>query len=173
MRKRRHFENLNTARFVTFSCFRRYQLLTDLRAIERFLQVLEDLRQQYRFKLFGYVVMPEHVHLVLHPPAGTGLTKIIADLKSKSASRIICQRWFRLPGDCMRKKDGNERPAFWLNGFYDHNCRSLESSLQKIEYCHKNPVNRRLVRGAAEWPWSSYHWYQGRMDVPIRMDAMC
>jgi putative transposase len=41
---------------------------------------------------------------------------------------------------------------------------------EKIEYCHKNPVTRGLVLTPGDWKWSSYNWYEGQSDVPIRMD---
>ena len=55
---------------------------------------------------------------------------------------------------------------------YDHNCRTLETVLEKINYCHNNPVRAGLVGDPGDWKWSSYGWYQGDIDVPIIMDKI-
>jgi len=47
-----------------------------------------------------------------------------------------------------------------------------ESTREKIEYCHANPVRKGLVKCPSEWRWSSYKWYEGHTDVPIEMDAI-
>ncbi|HHI03232.1 MAG TPA: hypothetical protein ENL22_06910 [candidate division Zixibacteria bacterium] len=68
MTKLRHYDNLGTARFVTLSCCHNFNLLKTDFAITVFLKYLNIIRQKYNVKLFGYVVMPNHVHLIL--PAG-------------------------------------------------------------------------------------------------------
>jgi hypothetical protein len=54
---------------------------------------------------------------------------------------------------------------------YDNNCRTSERVREKIEYCHNNPVVRKLVSAPGQWQWSSYNWYIGKRDVPIRIDT--
>lgn len=54
--------------FITCSCYRRLPLLNSTKARDRFLTVLEETRQRYRFVVVGYVVMPEHVHLLISEP---------------------------------------------------------------------------------------------------------
>ena len=44
--------------------------------------------------------------------------------------------------------------------------------MEKIRYCHYNPVKRGLVTDPAEWEWSSYNWYLGETDVPLKMDSI-
>ncbi len=55
---------------------------------------------------------------------------------------------------------------------YDHNCRARDTVLEKINYCHNNPVKRGLVSEPGEWRWSSYNWYAGVTDGPIEMDGI-
>lgn len=167
-----HYDHLNTVRFVTFSCYRRHQLLTAPTVIRVFLQVLGWIRKQYGIRLFGYVVMPEHVHLVIHPPDGLRLGAVIGELKSKSGSRIIAERLLDLPDSCRVQKNGCWRWAFWQPRCYDHNCRTPETVLGRINYCHNKPVSRRLVAEPGDWSWSSYNWYAGRQGVPLAMDVL-
>ncbi|MCB2231146.1 hypothetical protein KQH82_10565 [bacterium] len=70
----------------------------------------------------------------------------------------------------MIRKDGRERWAFWQPRCYEQKCRTPQTVLEKIRYCHLNPVKRGLVKEPGAWRWSSYNWYEGRSDVPIAMD---
>jgi len=166
----KHFDNLNTGRFVTFTCYRRQQLLTAPFVIGAFLHAMDDARKKYHFRLYGYVIMPEHVHLVIHPPDGTLLGPLIGEIKSKSGAKIIADSLIQLPDNCRVERSGQTRWAFWQPRCYDHNCRSPEIVLEKIHYCHNNPVKRGLSREPGDWRWSSYNWYIGKRDVPIEID---
>lgn len=163
MTKLRHFDDLGTARFVTFSCFRRLPGLKDARAKGILIRHLDETRRKHGFKLLGYVIMPEHVHLVLFPPDGMKLGLVIREIKSRTAREHFAKTKIGHPGATR---------VFWEPRCYDHNCRSLESVNEKIEYCHYNPVKRGLVTAPAEWAWSSHNWYQGITDVPIQIDPI-
>ncbi|UCD63515.1 MAG: hypothetical protein JSW34_12325 [Candidatus Zixiibacteriota bacterium] len=71
MPKLRHYDHAGTGRFVTFCCYRLQPYLTCLRATELPIQELDAARLRHRFRLLGYVVMPEHVHLVMLPARGS------------------------------------------------------------------------------------------------------
>jgi putative transposase len=172
MPKLRHYDHLNTACFVTFSCCHRHKLFISPTVIELFLDTLKAIRRERALRIFGYVVMPEQVHLILHPPDSLKLGSVIAELKSKSASRIIAESLIELPCDCRIMKSGHERRAFWQPRRYDHNCRTPDTAIEKINYCHTNPVKRGLVAEPAQWRWSSYNWYAGMSDVPLEMDVV-
>jgi REP-associated tyrosine transposase len=51
--------------FITRSCYRRMPLLSSPKARDKFLRILSAVRERYDFGLFGFVVMPEHIHLVI------------------------------------------------------------------------------------------------------------
>ena len=57
-----HYDNFNTARFVTVSCYHRYRLFSDDVVIQIFLEELARLKESRGVRILGYVVMPEHVH---------------------------------------------------------------------------------------------------------------
>ncbi|MEK7775476.1 MAG: transposase [Candidatus Zixiibacteriota bacterium] len=166
----KHFDNLNTGRFVTFTCYRRQKLLTAPSVICVFLHALDDARKKYHFRLYAYVIMPEHVHLVMHPLDGTLLGPLIGEIKSKSGAKIVADSLIQLPDNCSVERSGQTRWVFWQPRCYDHNCRTPETALEKINYCHNNPVKRGLVAEPGDWRWSSYNWYIGKRDVPIEID---
>jgi REP element-mobilizing transposase RayT len=117
--------------------------------------------------------MPEHVHFVLHPPDEVQMGPMVGELKSRSAREILA-RWRRKSDSRLQRlqkprTEGEYR--FWQPRCYDHNCRTPETVREKIEYCHKNPVNRGLVVNMGDWRWSSYGWYEGVEDVALEIDG--
>ncbi|MCH7879630.1 MAG: transposase [candidate division Zixibacteria bacterium] len=175
MPKLRHYDHLGTARFVTVSCRHRRQLLTDPERIRILLEELDNSRRKHGLLIYGYVVMPEHFHLVCLPPDDLKLGAVIGEIKSKTARRIfkmIRESGSHIPQALNIVKDGLLRPAFWQPRCYDHNCRTTDTTLEKINYCHNNPVKRGLASTPEDWPWSSAAWYAGDRDVPFVIDTI-
>ena len=168
MPRLRHYDSLNTARFVTFSCYRRHRYLADRLSRDMVLEEITALRDVHKIKVLGYVVMPEHIHLVLHPPDDLELGRIIGQFKARSA-RAILSHCRQSRGQILVRPDG--RPAVWHRRCYDHNCRTAEIVLEKIRYCHDNPVKRGLASRPEDWPWSSYRWYHGRRNDVLEIDG--
>src|SRR6185437_1819518 len=78
--------------FITFSCYRRRPLLGTVRARDRFVKILDEIRRRHEFRLVGYVVMPEHVHLLVSEPAKKNPSKILQVLKQKVARALLKKR---------------------------------------------------------------------------------
>jgi putative transposase len=126
--------------FITFSCFHRKPFLGAATARARFERALERIRIRYDLVVMGYVVMPEHVHLLLTEPTQSSLAGAIQALKI-SVSRL-----------------SRERP-FWQARYYDFNVFTGRKRIEKLRYIHRNPVARGLVSAPEDWPWSSYRYY--------------
>jgi REP-associated tyrosine transposase len=126
--------------FLTFSCFHRLPNLGTVEAREVFESALERVRLRCRLVVTGYVVMPEHVHLLVSEPCEGTLARAVQGMKLSVAKRR------------------GERP-FWQARYYDFNVHSSEKVSQKLRYMHRNPVARGLVARPEEWPWSSYRHY--------------
>jgi len=170
-----HYDNLGTARFVTFSCYHRRPLLTDVNRCHIFLEEVEHSRRKYGFALLGYVVMPNHVHLVIRPEEETKVGQIVGEIKSNSARRIgvlLHRTGWHNHVLTPKMRDGENRFVFWQRRCYDHNCRTTETAKEKINYCHMNPVRAGLVDDPAKWEWSSYRWYAGCVDCVIKIDSV-
>lgn len=163
MTKLRHYDHTGSARFVTFSTYRRIRTLDDDQLKLIVVDELKSLRTKYGIKIHGYVLMPDHVHLVLHPPDSMELGRKIGELKSLSARRYFAER---------NVSPSAETRILWLRRSYDHNRRDTDSVVEKVNYCHNNPVKKGLVTEPGEWRWSSFNWYQGREDVPLEIDAV-
>jgi putative transposase len=131
--------------FVTFSCYKRLPHLNHDHARLVFLNTLERLRKRHKFYVFGYVLMPEHVHLLLSEPPKTPLSGVFRALKTETSKQLK-----------------GERPRFWQLNYYDFNVFSQRKFVEKLRYIHRNPVKRGLVESPEDWPWSSYrHWLTG------------
>lgn len=126
--------------FVTFSCYQRRPYLASLRARRLFEETLERMRLHYEFCVLGYVVMPEHVHLLVGEPASGSLAQALHALKL-SVSKMSMQH------------------PFWQARYYDFNVFSGHKHVEKLRYMHLNPVKRGLVERPEEWQWSSFRHY--------------
>ena len=143
------------AHFLTFSCYHRLPLLAEMHMEDAFLVALEQVRRRFGFCVFGFVVMPEHVHLLISEPENGQLGRAMQMLKTKVAIEA------RKRG---RRKAG-EQP-FWMERYFDHNVRNHAGFVTQLRYIHRNPVNRGLCKNKEHWPWSSFRaWALGESGV--------
>jgi putative transposase len=148
--------------FLTFSCYRRLLLLGTARARNVFVRAMAAIRERYHFLLAGYVVMPEHVHLLISEGPKCTPSLVLKVLKQR-VSRDLRKRKRREPLGQMRlgfKEGVTELPRFWQPRFYDFNVYSAKKIREKLEYMHANPVKRGLVEKPGEWVWSSFGSYE-------------
>ena len=137
--------------FITCSCYRRLPLLRFARGRDRFLSVLEQTRKRYRFVVVGYVIMPEHVHLLMsEPEVGTPST-VMQVVKQRTARALLPKKKRRDPRQ-TELFDAYEPRSFWQTRFYGKDWKSFAT------FTH-NPVKRGMVSQAEDWRWSSYRFY--------------
>jgi putative transposase len=158
--------------FITFSCYRRQKLLGTARARNLFVRVLGEVRNRYQFSLVGYVVMPEHVHLLIGEPKKRDPSKAIQALKQSVSRRLRNKNRRKIAPNQLRL--GFALPEtgahFWQRRFYDFNVWSHGKKSEKLQYMHCNPVKRGLVCDPKDWPWSSYSFYAGHNNGLLRID---
>jgi putative transposase len=156
--------------FITCSCYRRLPFLDTARCRDRFLSILEQVRQRYRFVVVGYVIMPEHIHLLLtEPEVGTPST-VMQVLKQRSAHALLPKQKRRNPRQRDLFAPQPQRRAFWQARFYDFNLWTTKKRVEKLRYMHRNPVKRGLVETPEQWPWSSYRFYLLGEAGPVRVN---
>lgn len=160
---------------LTFSCFRRQPFLQGQRACRWFIDALAAARIKHPFALMAYVIMPEHVHLVILPREGTTISAVLKSVKLPVARKAL--NWAQRDDpqflSRMEQQQSNGRMAhrFWLRGGgYDRNLRSDRDIHEKIRYIHENPVRRGLVENAEDWPWSSWRAHHRSVDEPVAID---
>ena len=84
----KRYQQAGELHFLTFSCYRRLALLGSPQARRIFQQTLERVRRWYDLGVFGYVVMPEHVHLLVSEPERGSLAAAIQMLKQIVAQKL-------------------------------------------------------------------------------------
>lgn len=172
--KLKHYDHDGRARFITFSTHHRLPLLTNKRYREIVIDAIRRAREAHKFRLLGYVIMPEHVHLVIVPGLEAHVGEIVGEIKMRSASAIL--ELIKASGQRVSPRltvfrNGIEKSVLWQRRCYDRNCRSDEEVWEKLNYCHNNPVKRGLVSGPEKWVWSSFRWYQGDPAAVLEMDV--
>ena len=144
------------ARELTFSCFRRFKFLERDRTRTWFIEELEIVRKEFSFDLWAYVIMPEHVHLLVYPhDDNTSVGSAIGKLKER-VSRLAVQflkQHSSIWLDRIKVIEGKKtRHRFWQpGGGYDRNATELTTVHKMIDYIHYNPVRRGLVNTPEDW----------------------
>lgn len=143
---------------MTFSCYRRQPSLAEAPTKRTFESALERVRRSFGLCVYGYVAMPEHVHLLIGEPQRATLADALKSLKQGVSRRLI--------GDAEH---------FWEKRYYDFNIRNRRQLLEKLRYIHRNPVKRRLCDRPEDWEWSSFRQYatgcEGRVQIECEWAA--
>jgi putative transposase len=153
--------------FITCSCYRRLPFLSTARSRDRFLSILEQTRQRYRFVVVGYVVMPEHIHLLLtEPEVGTPST-VMQVLKQRTAHTLLPKRKRRNPRQRSLFGDEPQRRAFWQASLLRLQRTDHEEARGKAEVYASESGETGLVEAPEQWRWSSYRFYLLEEGGPV------
>ncbi|MDB5343342.1 MAG: hypothetical protein JWP89_1719 [Schlesneria sp.] len=182
-KKVKHYDN-GEPHFLTFSCFRRQQFLSKDRTRQWFVDALDEARATHGFHLWAWVIMPEHVHVLLWPPFDlispvegcmTGRIRgILSSLKRPVARNAIA--YLRENAPKTLKQLAVDTPTgvehrFWQTGSgHDENVSEPAALHALVEYVHLNPVRRGLVNKPEDWPWSSARDWQNLSDSMLKVD---
>jgi putative transposase len=126
-----------------------------------FVQALERTRKLYRMQVYGFVVMPEHVHLLVSEPERGTVANAMQSLKISSAKRSKSH---------ISQLKGNVGHPFWQRRYYDRNVRGKEF-VEKRKYIHRNPVRRNLVAHPEDWKWSSFRHYLTGEECGVEIEC--
>ena len=126
--------------FITCSCYRRRPILGTARRRDLFLKVLEEVRRRHRVVVLGYVVMPEHFHLLISEPQETTPSIVMQVLKQRFTHQLLRQsRVAQRRGQGLSDEVAGE---IWRRRFYDFNVWTERKRIEKLRYMHRNPVKR-------------------------------
>jgi putative transposase len=140
-----------------------------------FESALECMRRKFQLRVYAYVIMPEHIHLLLSEPKrnapmgasfkpGVGLSGEVTLADALKSLKQGVSR--RLIGDAEH---------FWQKRYYDFNIRNHPQFVEKIRYIHRNPVKRGLCEHPEDWKWSSFRHYatgcEGRVQIESEWTA--
>ena len=142
--------------FFTFSCYHRIPRLGTKHARDTFVVVLERARKWYGFYVVGYVVMPEHVHLLMSEPESGSLALSLQMLKQVVSRRL---------------RAATREDPFLQPRYYDFNVWSERKRKEKLRYLHGNPVKRGLFDQPEDWVWSSFRHYVTGEDGGVDIES--
>jgi len=141
MSKLPHFYLEDYCYFITTTTEGRNPVFADDKYALILWDVINNQRKRNRFYLLGFVIMPDHLHLVVVPRGGIKTSFIMQEIK-KGGARLINR---------SRKWKGK----LWMKEYYDYVIRDEADLVEKINYIHYNPVNKGLVENEEEYSFSS------------------
>ncbi|MFU8828315.1 MAG: REP-associated tyrosine transposase [Phycisphaerales bacterium] len=168
-RHRTRFECPGHIRFLTWACYKHMPLLRGERARDVVLRQVFEARSEYGFQLFAWVIMPDHVHMLLRPDLDrAAVPDILRRIKEPSAREILAEWRTRNAGVLDRLVSRRGTTHFWQRGGgFDRNIFSRKEFEEKLEYIHSNPVRAKLAKGTGAWRWSSAWECEGYKPDPV------
>jgi len=168
----RHRKTLNIpghAHALTFSCYRRYPFLTRPRTCQWLADAINQASAELGYKVLAYVMMPEHVHLLVFPNHASydisAFTRALKQPVSRQAMRYLEKHEPQWLPRLTRTRGKKTERLFWQSGGgYDRNIVEPGTLHATVDYIHENPVRRGLVKQAVDWSWSSARGYAGIHD---------
>ena len=148
----KRFQQSAQSHFVTFTCYHRRRRFDSPAVYDLFLDVLEQMRCRFALRIYGYVVMPEHVHLLVSEPERSRLADAMHYLKLSFAKRVGAG-------------------VFWQKRYYDRNVRDEHEFREKLRYIHRNPQKRGLALEAVDWKWSSFRHCATGEAGPVKTES--
>ena len=162
--------------YITTAVYRRLPIFTRASFVIPLLDSLIFYRYQQNFKLLGYVIMPDHIHLLIWPQGESTVADIMRDYKEFTAKRIVRQAiieknepWivaFRAAGE----ETGRSINKLWQDSYWDKNVYTEKFLRQKLNYIHRNPVRAGLAKHPEDYPYSSYRNYSCDQEWLIEID---
>jgi putative transposase len=160
----------------------RKKILTEPPIAGIILESLEYLRGEGRVKLFSYVIMPDHLHLILLPlqkdEKEQTISDIMRDFKKFTSKKIMdyLKKTMRtvLLGFFSRSARGYEGQQYkvWQDGFFDENVFTQDFLNQKIQYIHYNPVRKGMVTEPEDYPFSSAKNFVSEGEGDLELDEL-
>ena len=154
----------NLVHYVTAVTYNRVPVFKSEKACILFIEALAITREKEPFKLIGYVLMPDHFHLLANPLA-LDISVVVGRLKGRAANSIL--NWLRSENHTVslaklklpKARETGQTHAVWMKEFSAVDIWSRKFIRQKLQYIHENPVRAGLADHPAKWRWSSYRAY--------------
>jgi putative transposase len=171
------------AHFWTVSCYRRLAFFHDNGMKRVVISALWRLRQRFGICMMAYVVMPDHLHVLLYPhrrgddnciPISQLLLEFKRHIGFFGRARLV-DIWkqrgglWSAPLNQWARGEFDKQVILHSRGF-DRNIFSESELREKVNYIHKNPITRGLVPAAGDWPWSSFRFFDSGDVSLIPMD---
>ena len=162
--------------YITTIIYKRLPIFTRSSFIIPLLDSLNFYRYQQEFKLLGYVIMPEHIHLIIWPYGTATVSDIMRDYKTFTSKRIIRQAkveniadWVAAFGQAGRETKRSDNKV-WQDSYWDENVYTERFLRKKLNYIHRNPLRSGLTEQLANYSYSSFQNYEFDQEWLIEID---
>jgi REP-associated tyrosine transposase len=151
--------------FITFSCYHRRHHLNTPQRRTLFLEILEQVRERYNFVVVGYVVMPDHVHLMFSEPEHGNPSTMIQVLKQRFARKVS--------KECLTQNPSQlAEDHVWQRRFYDFPVWDKRQARGEAAVYAPQPGDTGLVTEPEQWAWSSYRHYALGERGPVLVNEL-
>jgi putative transposase len=133
-----------------------------VRHIEHLRKVYKVVEGRHPFKTIAICVLPDHVHAVWSLPSGDSNFPVRWSQIKSAFSRVLPATDVRSESKAAKRDKG-----IWQRRYWEHVIRNETDLEHHVEYIHYNPVKHGLVSRVRDWPYSSFHRYVARGDLPI------
>ena len=112
--------------------------------------------KNYEFELIAICVLPDHIHMILHPKTINEYPKIISSIKHYFSRNVgqVCPTYGLLAGYKNKREKG-----IFQRRYFEHTIISEEDLNNQINYIHYNPVKHGYVSKVKDWQYSSFMHY--------------
>jgi len=149
--------------FFTMVTKNRKPLFKDTSLCDFFMAGVEKVKSRHPFDLDAYVILPDHIHLLISLPAGIrDYSNIIKEIK-------------RYVTKSIRKQFDQQDLVVWQDRFWEHTIRDERDMQTYYDYILYNPVKHGYVESVDQWKWSSIEVDSRDKDIsPIlkQIDAL-
>lgn len=164
MPHRKNFNIPGNAHALTFTCYKRYPFLLKDRTRDWLAQAINEVCRDMDYRLWAYVFMPEHVHLIVYPNQPiydiAVFRKCVKALVARKAIGYLEEHSPEWIPRITRQRGSRTERVFWQpGGGYDRNIENPVLLSNMIDYIHHNPVRRGLVNLPTDWMHSSAGWH--------------
>lgn len=163
--------------YITSNIYNRINIFTSPSFIIPIIDSLNYYRYQYACKLLGYVMMPNHLHLLIWPQVAHVVSDFMRDFKRFTSGRIARQAKVEGKTEWLQKFEEagsmtvRAEYKVWQDSFWEQNIYTQKFLEQKLNYIHLNPVRARICTTAEDYPYSSYRNYYLGDNQLIEIDS--
>lgn len=163
--------------YITSVIYSRLNIFVQPSFIIPIIDSLNYYRYQYSCKLIGFVIMPDHIHLLIFPQVERAITDFMRDFKRFTSGRITRQARVDGRKEWLEKFEQagseTERAEYkvWQDSFWEQSIYTEAFLKQKLDYIHSNPVRAGIVKSADQYPYSSFRNYHLNDNQLIEIDS--
>ena len=136
--------------FITQKVKNSLPVFTDPKLVKLLIQIMKNVKILHPYTMLGYVILPDHFHLLIRPEEQTNFSQIMHSLKLNFTKTY------------KQKINVSGNMNFWQKRFWDHVIRDEQDLENHLHYIHFNPVRHGYAKEINAWPHSSYSAWEKR-----------